>query len=113
MHLANMWGFLQPRRVKQRLELFALAHVFGIGNDTNDLDLAMVYCKGHMMAERVIIGKECAIEALIDDGDTGRVLVILRRESASAQQRDFHCRQIVLARDLAVGVVWRGVRFAP
>ncbi len=38
MHLADHLAFLLPRRVKQRLELFALAPVFGIGDDADDLD---------------------------------------------------------------------------
>jgi hypothetical protein len=40
MHPADNCAFLPPRRVKQRLVLFAPSHVFGISDDTDDLELA-------------------------------------------------------------------------
>ena len=111
MHPADHFAFLLPRGVKQRLDLFALALVFGIGHHPNDLDLMLVVKDGDVLAEHLIAGEERASEGLIDDGDFGGTLDILRRETASGQERDFHRRKIVLAHHLPHGVVLRGSVF--
>ena len=95
------FAFLLPRRVEQRLDLFALAHVFGVGHDADDLDFTLAIDNRDTLAEHVFVGEELAREGLIDDGDFGRMLIVLRREVASAQQGDFHRRKIVLAQPFA------------
>ena len=89
-HFADHCAFLLPRRVEQRLNLFALAHVFGVSDDANDFDFAFVVDKGDMLAHHVFVGKELARKGLTRHGDLGSTLVILRSEAASAQERDFH-----------------------
>src|SRR5207244_8192615 len=79
LHLADYFAFLLPRGVKQRLDLFALAHVFGVGDDTNDLDFAHV--NSDTLAERVIVGKKLASEGLIGNGDIGRAQVLDRKST--------------------------------
>src|SRR3989454_6647868 len=54
VHVANHFAFLPPRRKEQRLELFALTRVFGVGDDADDLDFAVISKKkGDTLAQHV------------------------------------------------------------
>ncbi len=85
MHRANLFAFLLPRCVEQWLELFALAHVLGIGYHADDLYVTLAIDNRDMLAQHVSCGKKLTRESLTNNGDSGRMLIILRSEDASAQ----------------------------
>src|SRR5437870_3766373 len=100
MHLTNRCAFLLPGLVQQRLNLFALAHVFGVCHYPDNRNLTVAERDGDMFAERVLAWKKLLSESLIDYGDPGRTLVILRRELATLKHWDLHGCKIVLAHHL-------------
>src|SRR5215831_3249603 len=100
IHLTDNFAFLPPGCVEKRLDLFALAHVLGISDDTDDFDFSFAGPESDVLAERVIVGEIRSSESLIGDGHKRCVLVILICEAASPKQRYFHCRKIVLASHL-------------
>src|SRR5436190_16041777 len=94
-HCANYGKFLLPGRVYQRLDVFALAHVLGIGDDAYYLDLTLA--DADMLTEHVSVREKLLRESLIDDGYLRRPLVVLRREGSPPEQGDFHRGEIVFA----------------
>src|SRR5215213_2136295 len=86
MHRANLFAFLLPRCVEQWLDLFALAHVFGVGYYADDLDIMLAIDNRDVLAQRIFSGKKLTRESLTNNGDSGSALIILRSESASAHR---------------------------
>jgi len=72
IHLANPTALLLPRRVKQRLDFFALSFVFGVRHDANNLHHAFVAPDSDALTEHIFVGKELARKGLVDDGDLRR-----------------------------------------
>src|SRR6185503_4258574 len=77
-HLADHFDLLPPGGVKQWLDLFTLAHVFDVSHDTDDLDFTLVGSKPDTLAERIKVGEILLRKGLIDDGNSGRALIVLR-----------------------------------
>src|SRR5439155_3292710 len=111
VHRSNCVLFLTPRRIKQRLDLFTLTHVFRVADYANNLNVSIAEKNRDVLSQDVFVRKKFADECLTDDADLRSMLVILRSETASAQQRDFHRGKIVFAGYLPVNVMFGGGLF--
>ena len=55
-----------------------------------------------MFAERIFAGKMLLRESLVDDDDRQRIGFVTRSEIAPGQQRNLHCREVVVADDAKI-----------
>src|SRR5262249_39628399 len=82
-----------------RWNIFALAGVFRVFDQADDLDLIDAsFIEAEALADGIFVGKTSTRERLIDDYYARRALVVLPREGSPGQQGNFHRLQKVFAR---------------
>src|SRR5690349_24592111 len=95
MHVSERGRILLPVPVEHRLNVLALAAVFGVGNHADNLKFAIAVSESDSFTQHVIAGKEPLPKGLIYDDYRGRIAVVSYRELTAAQDGNLHRRKIV------------------
>src|SRR5262249_19840403 len=85
-----------------------LVLVLRVGNDSDDLDLALLVRVLDTLADRVGIGKVAARERLVDDADARRLLAVAGVEGGSPGAPGLERLEVVFANHLSIDVVVGG-----